>query len=465
MRAGRWCCAGGTGSRRPERPARRGRRLLRLTVLVTIGWFVIAGWAPAASAMTPRWPSLPLSRLTAWLAGSPVPRVPVQRGGTAAGRPHYVPASATRAGRGAGRRPGRGPGQLPPYHPYAPVARRYLTKALPGGGFNPATSRLVAPASTATSSLYRNTDGSYTKMVYPGPVNYRATSGSYRPINAALVAAGHRWRETANSVAVSAASLASSRSVGLAGFSGGDSAGFGLAGAVPVTGTVAGPVITYPGALPGTNLSETAGADGIAASLVLHSAGAASTWLFPLRLRGLTAAPASGGVISLRNAAGTAVAEVTPPVASDARLSAGPGAVTGQVVAYHGGQALQVSLSHAWLAAAARAFPVTVSFGVRGLTGNGAAAGSTYVDPPPSPGAATPTPAPAGCGTSPSPATTTSTSRLARPRYWFTTAQRDLPEEAKPALRQVTRAEMPLLPGTQAHGPRSTSKPQRASAR
>src|SRR5579859_5716396 len=222
MRAGRWNVAGGTRSRTLRRQVRGRRRLLRLTAMTVIGWLVFAGWAPAASAMPLHWPSLSLPRLGAWLAGSPTLRVPVEHGGTAAGRPHYAPARATMAHRGAGRRPGRGPGQLPPYHPYRQPVHRYLTRALAGVGFNPVTSRFVASGSGATASLYRNRDGSYTKMVYPGQVNYRTASGTYRPINAALVAARNRWRETANSVAVSAALLAGDHAVGLVGFSGGE---------------------------------------------------------------------------------------------------------------------------------------------------------------------------------------------------------------------------------------------------
>lgn len=69
-------------------------------------------------------------RLIAFVAGSHVatPKGPQQESGTAAGKPHEVPASATRAtGRAAGRAPGKGPGQMPPYTVHAPKARSYTT--------------------------------------------------------------------------------------------------------------------------------------------------------------------------------------------------------------------------------------------------------------------------------------------------------------------------------------------------
>ncbi len=183
----------------PARSAHPKRRLARLAALVTLGWLLLAGWAPAASAMPMHWPAVPLPQLRAWLAGSPALRIPHQRGGTAAGHRHYVPASATRAGRGAGQPAGRGPGQLPPFHRRAPVFKRFRTGPGTTAGFNAATSRPVNSARSATADMYRNADGSYTKIVYPATVNYRSATGSYLPINTTLAAACHRWQETANS--------------------------------------------------------------------------------------------------------------------------------------------------------------------------------------------------------------------------------------------------------------------------
>ncbi|HEV2370630.1 MAG TPA: LamG-like jellyroll fold domain-containing protein [Streptosporangiaceae bacterium] len=338
---------------------------MRLTAIMMLAWFPLALWAPAASASTLRFPALSLAGLRAWVLGLPSPHVPQEVKGSAAGKPHAVPASVTRAGRGVGRPPGIAPGQLPEYHPYVPKMKPI--KSGPGAvGFNAETSRLVASATTATTDLYRNADGSHTRLVYAAPVNYRTASGTYAPIDPSLEQQDTRWREKANAIAVSTAAQASDQQVGRVSIRPGESVGWALASAAPVTASVSGQVATYSNVLPATDLVETAGRDGINQSLVLHSTAAPSAWLFPLRLTGLTAVAAADGSVDLVDAAGK-VAEVIPPgSAADSRLSGNSGmtaqtSVTTQLVAYQGGQALSVSLSRAWLDAQSRVFPVTVS--------------------------------------------------------------------------------------------------------
>src|ERR1700677_3554674 len=55
---------------------------------------------------------------------APAPKTPKQQSGSAAGRPHQVPAAVTSAvARAAGRTPGKGPGQMPAYTVHAPTIR------------------------------------------------------------------------------------------------------------------------------------------------------------------------------------------------------------------------------------------------------------------------------------------------------------------------------------------------------
>src|SRR6266851_5890409 len=136
-----------------------------------------------------------------------LPPVPRQETGIVPGRQHQVPAAVTRAvAQAAGRAPGRGLGQLPVYAPHGPTGKPFFTGPDVGNGstsFSPATSKLVAGASTASSDLYRNADGSYTRLVYTAPVNYQAASGSWQRLDVSLVAAaGGRWRERASSLGV-----------------------------------------------------------------------------------------------------------------------------------------------------------------------------------------------------------------------------------------------------------------------
>jgi RHS repeat-associated protein len=311
--------------------------------------------------------------LLSWLTGDhPVPpRTPHQERGTAAGKAHEVPAARTRAvARARGHRRGRGHGQLPAYKVHKPKVRKYTTGGAIGvSHFNPKTSTLIAAKSTATADLYRNADGTYTRHVYAAPVNYQTSSGTWAPIQTGLVAAsGGGWREAANSVGVSFAAQASGSSLGAMTFGGQDGGSFGLAfglaGAAAAPGTAADASVRYPAVLPDTDLVETSTAVGISESLVLHSAQAPSTWVFPLRLNGLTPALRSDGSVALTDAAGTVEATIPGGLATDAsgRL-AGAGAVTPvtyQIVTDQGEPALQASIPATWLDSPARVFPVTV---------------------------------------------------------------------------------------------------------
>jgi hypothetical protein len=128
---------------------------------------------------------------------APVPAVPEQESGTAAGKAHSVPAAVTRAVQNAvGREAGKGRGQVPAYAPHGLTARKF-TSGPAVHGFSPKTSTLVQSGATATSNLYRNADGSYTRKVYAGadPVNYKTSAGGWAPINSSLtMGSGGRWQ-------------------------------------------------------------------------------------------------------------------------------------------------------------------------------------------------------------------------------------------------------------------------------
>ncbi|HEX5495264.1 MAG TPA: LamG-like jellyroll fold domain-containing protein [Mycobacteriales bacterium] len=105
---------------------------------------------------------------------APRPSVPKQQGGRAPGRQDQVPAAVTRAvARAQGHLPSQGAGQIPAATvPAAKVGQHVTGPADPGGAdsYHPATSKLVPSGSTATSKLYRNADGSYTRLDSPAHV-------------------------------------------------------------------------------------------------------------------------------------------------------------------------------------------------------------------------------------------------------------------------------------------------------
>lgn len=263
-------------------------RAARGAAVVVVASMPLAMWGPSASAAPLDWPSL--SGVGAWLTGSAPVTVPHQRGGSAARLGHYVSAAATRAGHGAGGPPGVGRGQLPAYHARLPAVKKSTAGPGPAAGFDASTSTIVASARTATTDLYKNADGSYTRFVYSKPVNYQTPSGDFRPVQTQLaVAAGGRWQEKANAVGVSFGPRADDSVLGSLGLPSGRRVSFGMAGAAAVTGGVSGPSVTYAAALPGTDVVETATSTGIKETLKLRSASAAAAWVFPLHLRGLAA--------------------------------------------------------------------------------------------------------------------------------------------------------------------------------
>ncbi|HEY0718242.1 MAG TPA: LamG-like jellyroll fold domain-containing protein, partial [Streptosporangiaceae bacterium] len=321
-------------------------------------------------------------------AHAAAPSSPAQETGTASAHPHQVPASVTRAVRAAtGQAPGQAPGQLPAYTWHAPQAGTYLAGRQPAPGqdpYNAATSKFVASDSSATSDVYQNADGSYTKHVYAEPVNYKTSSGSWAAISTALSAGtGGRWQENANSAGVGFAPKADDPDLSSLSLGTGLSVSYGLAGAAAVTGTASGSAVTYPSVLPGTDLVERGLASGVSESLVLHSAQAATTWTFPLHLTGLTAQLASDGSVQLVDSSGQVQGVIPAGMATDSHFDPGAGPdgaqtpVTYQLVSYNGGTALQASIDPAWLADPARVFPVTVDPSVNAPTSS-----STYVQYP-----------------------------------------------------------------------------------
>ena len=297
---------------------------------------------------------------------APVPPTPKQQSGTAAGRAHSVPASVTRAeANAAGRPPGPGRGQRPAYQPHGLSAHQFTTGEA-HGVFNAKTSTAVPSATTAQSVLYKNADGSYTRHVYPGPVNYKTSSGSWAQINEDLVAgSGGRWQEKANSIGASFAAEGSQSLGTLTADGGAQSVSFSLAGASSVTGVTSGSSVTYPGILPQTDVTETATATGISETLTLHSAQAGASWLFPLKVTGLTPS-LDGDAVDLKDSAGSVAWVIPPAVARSGPVNLADGdaqassVLTYQLVPDSGGTALQMTLDKSWLDAPGRAFPVVI---------------------------------------------------------------------------------------------------------
>ncbi|HET6532887.1 MAG TPA: LamG-like jellyroll fold domain-containing protein [Actinoplanes sp.] len=137
---------------------------------------------------------------------------------------------------------------------------------------------------------------------------------------------------------------------------GGGVLAYGAADARPVPGSAAGDTAVYRGVWPGVDIEVQAQPGGVKETLVLGSAQARRTFVFPLRLAGLRAA-VDGDRVVLTDAAGLRRATIPAGFMVDA-----DGAVSHDVsyrlTTHAGAAALQVTAGAKWLAAQGRAYPV-----------------------------------------------------------------------------------------------------------
>jgi hypothetical protein len=261
-------------------------------------------------------------------------RAPRQSWGSAAGQPHL--AGSPR------RRPGA-PKTLRsryPLHPMAPAPtpkpNQAKVTAAPAGQvrFDPRTSRLLPQRHGAYDRTYANPDGNLTTELSAEPVNYRRADGTWTPIDTRLVPDGgaaantatRGWRNAADAVTVRLARRANAPELAGLAIDGGHAVGFGLADAAAVPGRVRGGTVTYRDALPHVDVRLEPVGGGLKETLVLRSPKAPRSFVFPLRLTGLSAAVVDGQVV-LTDAAGRRRATIPAGFMTDSSPSAaGPAA-------------------------------------------------------------------------------------------------------------------------------------------
>ncbi|MDX3194264.1 DUF6531 domain-containing protein [Streptomyces sp. MN03-5084-2B] len=245
-------------------------------------------------------------------------------------------------------------------------------------GFDPAASRELPEARTANDRTYANPDGTETTEFSTVPVNYRTPQG-WAPIDTTLTADGDSgWRNTADSAGLRFAPTSAGQFATMTVSS--PDAGqvsFGLDGASAVNGTVSGSAITYPGVQPHVDLKLEAKPGGVKETLVLDSPAAPTSYVFPLRLDGLTPHLDHGQVL-LADASGATKAVIPAGDMLDAGAARSAG-VTYRLVTSGGGPALEVTLDAGWLRDPARHYPVQVDPTVQLPVNGGAADDAMYV--------------------------------------------------------------------------------------
>ncbi|GAA2707818.1 LamG-like jellyroll fold domain-containing protein [Micromonospora olivasterospora] len=333
----------------------------------------------------------------AWSATAAFLGLPVQQKGRPTTIDHHVPASATDARQGAGRAPKPAAGTLESYQPHQVEVTPESTGPAEQG-FNSRTSTRLAARSSARSDVYANADGSYTKRTYNRPVNYRASDGTWKKIDSDLArwadgrlhvkanglgvsVAGTTARAATNRTATADAGGTASGDLAQLTLPTGESVGYQLQGATVSAPVVDGPTARYHDILPQTDLELTTFDAGIKETLILRSPQAASTWVFPLRLDGLTPRLTTRGSVELLDADGKAVAWFPHGSMQDSNVHPQSGApaesdgVAMELITVDGAPALKVTADQAWLNDPARVYPVRVDPTV--TTGT---TGDVYVD-------------------------------------------------------------------------------------
>ncbi|MEH1055731.1 LamG-like jellyroll fold domain-containing protein [Micromonospora sp. CPCC 206171] len=321
----------------------------------------------------------------AWSATAAFLGLPVQEKGRPVTVDHHVPAAATDARQGAGRTPKPAAGTLESYQPHE-IESTPDTTGPAEQGFDSRTSKRVAARSSARSDVFANADGSYTRRTYNRPVNYRAADGTWQKIDSDLTRrADGRLHVKANRLDVSVAGSAAPATRPAAGAAPsadatattgpelaqltlptGESVGYQLQGANVTAPTVDGATARYRDILGQTDLELTTFDAGVKETLVLRSPEAASSWVFPLRLKGLTPRLTAQGSVELLNADGKAVAWFPHGSMSDSKVDPKSGApaesdkVTFELVTVDGAPALKVTADQAWLRDPARQYPVRI---------------------------------------------------------------------------------------------------------
>lgn len=345
--------------RGPRRAVGRFARRLGFVLALVL----LLGVAAPTGRLVPEDDPTPVSWLWDWVSARPSwayrdPPTPEQsRGRSTPG--HYVKTSRVPdAGRAV-----KAKGELAAYEPHElDGGSRTVGAATPG--FVPATSKRVASAATERSDTYRNADGSYTRRVYPRPVNYRAADGTWRPIDSRLRRGGDgRLGVTANSVGLSFAGAAPTTAAGQdlvrIRVRPGVELSYTFSGATVGAPTADGEVARYPNVFSNVDLELGARADGVAETLVLRGADAPARYETSLRLTGLTPRIGAGGGVELVDAAG-AVAVSMPVAHAEDSAGATSRPVVYELVTDGGAPALRMSIDEQWLRDPTRKFPLTL---------------------------------------------------------------------------------------------------------
>jgi YD repeat-containing protein len=212
---------------------------------------------------------------------------------------------------------------------------------------------------TANSDTYLQSDGSRLLKISGSPVNYKV-AGAWQPINDTLQpgADGSSHPAASPTPVNFPASLGSGPvTIGPAN----QRLSFSLQGA-SASGTSTGTEQSYPGALPGVEVSYATSPESVRETLTLASASAPTTYRYSLSLSdGMKASLSPGGGVAIRDASGKLVYSLATPSLADSSGKAHlPWTAPVHYELSGDGSVLSLVLDKAWLEDPARVFPVKI---------------------------------------------------------------------------------------------------------
>ncbi|MDV6013814.1 LamG-like jellyroll fold domain-containing protein, partial [Haloechinothrix sp. LS1_15] len=322
--------------------------------------------------------------------------IPQQREGSAEGRSHEVPSSATEERAGlAGehdaeladgldadeRHPVPRLGGDPQDEAGVQVGDPEPPEHAEALGFDPERSEEVLEERDESRAVFDNGDGTMTVRHYQGRKHFRDADGDWQPIDTDLERNGQGWSAAADSQDKRFARSARANTIVRVDLDDEHSVGFGLEDAQPSVGEVSGDTVTYPDVRPDADLEFQATPVGVKEVMVLHSEDAPTEWSFTLDLKGLTAQLNDDGAVELLGGDGEVQGAIPPGFMEDSNVDerSGDGVrsydVDYELTGEPGDQVLHVSADAEWLADEEREWPVYVDPTVVSKETNG----STFV--------------------------------------------------------------------------------------
>lgn len=269
------------------------------------------------------------------------------------------------------------PGESPAEPPQAKVG---VGPAKAVKGFDTKTSRELPALRSRFHQVFSNSDGTQTTVFSQAPMNYRHADGTWAPIDTTLSRdpAGSGWAAAKTDVSVRIADrIDRDKPVATVDIDAGHAVSWSpvvATAGLDASARVSGSQATYARFAPDADLVLAATPTGVKESIVLRSAAAATSYLFRLQFKGLTATLREGRV-DLTDDKGT-VRGTIPAGSMIDSASAEPGTSTAVTYALvtlpDGSPGLRVDADPTWVRAAGRVFPVTIDPTVNVVAANAA---------------------------------------------------------------------------------------------